>query len=321
MIVSVVIRTLNEERYLAELLAAISRQDGHQYQIETILVDSGSTDRTLAIAQEHGCTIKHIARAEFSFGRSLNLGCATARGDILVIISGHCVPSDSRWLAFLCDPIRDGLVQYTYGRQIGGPQSRFSECRIFEKYFPGQTRVPQVGFFCNNANSAIARSAWERYGFDEDVTGLEDMELAQRLYRDGGRIGYIAEACVYHHHAETWAQIRRRFEREAIALQKIMPQIHVGLFDTARYVLTSIWRDWQHARRQGRLSQAFWEVVCYRYSQYVGSFKGNHEHRKLSHAQKEQYFYPSTLIQDFRNAPEQDPNRSPVAHEGEQRAR
>src|SRR5690606_41754809 len=38
---------------------------------------------------------------------------------------------------------------------------------------------PQDGFFCNNANSAISREAWERYRFDESVTGLEDMELAR----------------------------------------------------------------------------------------------------------------------------------------------
>src|SRR3546814_633784 len=66
-------------------------------------------------------------------------------------------------------------------------------------------------------------SAWAQYRFDEEVTSLEDMELAQRLYRDRGRIGYVAEACVYHHHAESWPQVQRRFEREALALQRIMP--------------------------------------------------------------------------------------------------
>src|SRR3546814_17815353 len=106
-------------------------------------------------------------------------------------------------------------------------RSRYSECRFFAKYFPDQSSLPQEGFFCNNANSAIARSAWAQYRFDEEVTGLEDMELAQRLYRDRGRIGYVAEACVYHHHAASWPQVQRRFEREALALQRIMPQIHV----------------------------------------------------------------------------------------------
>src|SRR3546814_7343511 len=118
----------------------------------------------------------------------------------------------------LCQPISDGPVDYSYGKQIGGPESRYSECRIFAKYFPDQSSLPQEGFFCNNANSAIARSAWAQYRFDEEVTGLEDMELAQRLYRDRGRIGYVAEACVYHHHAESWP----RSEEHTSELQSLM---------------------------------------------------------------------------------------------------
>ena len=35
------------------------------------------------------------------------------------------------------------------------------------------------------------------------------------------------------------------------------------------------------------------EIVRYRVAQYVGSYKGNHEHRRLSHAEKDIYFYPA----------------------------
>src|SRR3546814_5131918 len=127
----------------------------------------------------------------------------------------------------LCQPISDGPVDYSYGKQIGGPESRYSECRIFATYFPDQSSLPQEGFFCNTANSAIARSAWAQYRFAEAVTGLEDLELAQRLYRDRGRLGYVAAACVYHQHADSCPPVQRRFEREALPQPRIMPQIHV----------------------------------------------------------------------------------------------
>ncbi len=292
MLVSIVIRTLNEARHLDDLLTSVTQQDLDGFNVETVLVDSGSTDETLAIAERHGCVITHIAREDFSFGRSLNLGCEAARGDILVMISGHCVPTDRLWLQSLCEPIRKGVIDYAYGKQIGGNGSHFSECRIFAKYFPDESAVPQDGFYCNNANSALSRAAWERYRFDEEVTGLEDMELAQRLHRDGGRIGYVAEACVYHYHAETWKQVRRRFEREALALQRIMPQVHVNEFDAARYIVSSVWRDWRTAMRSGVWRQKALEIVQYRFCQYTGSFRGNHRHRMLSRAQKEKYFYP-----------------------------
>ncbi|MBS0388236.1 MAG: glycosyltransferase [Proteobacteria bacterium] len=290
--VSVVIRTLNEARHLASLLQAIAEQDTEGLEVEVVLVDSGSTDGTLAIAERFGCHIQHIGREEFSFGRSLNIGCAAARGDILVFTSGHCVPADTRWLRHLCQPILEGKAQYSYGRQVGGPTSFFSETRIFGKYFPERSAVPQEGFYCNNANAALAHGSWVKYRFDEGLTGLEDMALAKRLVADGGRVAYVAEACVLHHHDETWPQVRRRFEREAIALQQIMPQVHVNLLDVLRYVVSSVWLDWRAAAKSGDMRSSAWHIVRYRWNQYIGVFMGNHEHRRLSHAQKDRYFFP-----------------------------
>lgn len=289
--VSVVIRTLNEARYLPALLAGIASQETGGLRSEVVLVDSGSTDGTLAIARSHGCNIHHIDRGAFSFGRSLNMGCEAAAGSILVITSGHCVPSDKRWLAELCKPIIDGVADYTYGRQLGGPATHVSELRIFAKYFPSTSQIPQAGFFCNNANAAISRASWERYGFDEVLTGLEDMELAQRLVRDGGKVAYVAEAMVHHHHQESWAQVRRRFEREALALQHIMPHIHVSISDTLRYMATSIYRDFRSVRGTEKLTRVV-DIMRYRWNQYLGGWLGNHEHRTLSHQEKEKYFFP-----------------------------
>lgn len=290
--VSIVIRTLNEARYLDELLTAIARQKCVDIHPEVVLVDSGSTDGTLEIAERHGCRIFHITREQFSFGRSLNMGCEAAEGEILVITSGHCVPVDEYWLQRLCQPIIDGVAQYTYGRQFGGAQNHFSECRIFAKYYPETSQIPQEGFFCNNANSALHRDAWSRQRFDEELTGLEDMELAQWLVRSGGKVAYVADAGVYHYHSETWPQVRRRFEREAIALQKIMPQLHVSVLDTARYIFSSVVKDWRAVKRQNVHQRSLGNIFLYRWNQYVGSWKGNHEHRRLSRAEKEKYFFP-----------------------------
>lgn len=291
--ISIVIRTLNEARHLDALLQGIASQQTGDLTREVIVVDSGSSDGTLDIAARHHCRIQHIAREAFSFGRSLNIGCEAASGDILVITSGHCVPAGPHWLQNLCQPILDGKAAYTYGRQLGGPDSHFSECRLFAKYYPERSANPQDGFFCNNANAAVQRSTWETYRFDEDLTGLEDMDFARRLLRDGGRLAYVAEAAVFHHHGETWPQVRRRFEREAIALQKIMPHVHVGLLDTLRYIATSVWKDWACARREKLPQGRTWDIVRFRWNQYLGSYNGNHELRKLSRAETEKYFYPT----------------------------
>ncbi|NDY93246.1 glycosyltransferase family 2 protein [Ideonella livida] len=318
--ISLVIRTLNESTYLPALLQGVQRQRlPAGWTVECVLVDSGSTDGTVQIAQRFGCRIHTIRREEFSFGRSLNLGCEAAAGDILVFVSGHCVPTDEHWLARLCEPIATSRADYTYGRQIGGPTSRYSETRIFAKYFPGRSSVPQQGYYCNNANSALARSTWSLYRFNEELTGLEDMELARRLVEDGGLVGYVAEACVHHHHQESWAQVRRRFEREAIALRRIMPQVHVGLWDTVRYIASSVWLDLRRARREGQALRQLPGIVRYRWEQYLGAWRGHHQHRKLSRQEKEHYFFPDLVItKDLSHDEIQE--RRLAAHEGQQRA-
>ncbi|MCG8430058.1 MAG: MBL fold metallo-hydrolase, partial [Candidatus Omnitrophica bacterium] len=73
--ISIVIRTLNESRHLEALLQSIAEQRLDGLSHEVIIVDSGSTDRTLEIAERNGCRIVHIERAVFSYGRSLNMGC------------------------------------------------------------------------------------------------------------------------------------------------------------------------------------------------------------------------------------------------------
>lgn len=290
---SIVVRTLNESKHLPDLFEAIGRQDTPGLEVEVVVVDSGSTDGTLEIAERYGARIVHIRKEDFSFGRSLNVGCRAASGAYLVFISGHCIPVDEHWLFELVAPLsEESGIAYSYGRQVGAEDSRFSECRIFEKYFPDQSAIPQEGFFVNNANSALLRSVWETHPFDEELTGLEDMALAKRLQYDGYKIAYVAEAPVYHIHEESWRQVRWRYEREAIALQRIMPEVHVGFRDFVRYFTGAVFLDLGVAVQERKIFDSAAEILRFRMMQFWGSYRGNHEHRKLSRRMKEKYFYP-----------------------------
>ena len=62
MLVSVVIRTLNEATYLDELLRVIGSQIKGDFDVEAVIIDSGSTDETLSIAESHGCIITFITK-------------------------------------------------------------------------------------------------------------------------------------------------------------------------------------------------------------------------------------------------------------------
>ena len=290
--VSIVIRTYNEQRHLGELLQGIAEQQQDGFEIETVMVDSGSTDDTLKIAQRFGVRVVPIKKDEFSFGRSLNIGCAAAAGDVLVFVSGHCIPAGPRWVADLIEPLGKGNVAYSYGGQMGNDESHFSEKQIFGKYFPGTSKVPQEGFYCNNANAAMLKRVWIEHRFDEELTGLEDMHLAKRLVAQGYKVAYAAAGAVYHLHDESWAQVRRRFEREAIALQHIMPEVHLSRADVLRYFFSAVFLDVGAALQQRCLRENFKHILLYRFMQFTGSFRGNHFHRQMSRELKESYFYP-----------------------------
>ena len=116
--------------------------------------------------------------------------------------------------------------------------------------------------------------------------------MAKAIVARGGAIGYVAEAPVYHLHDESWRTIRNRFEREAIALQGIMPQVHVTFGDFARYVTSAVLLDFGAALQEGRLLAEAFPIVAFRTMQFWGSYRGNNEHRRLSQAMKDRYFYP-----------------------------
>ena len=156
---SIVIRALNEAEHLPELFTGIGKQTLQPDQI--VLVDSGSTDDTVPIAEAHGADIVHIEPAEFSFGRSLNRGCAASTGDLLVFVSAHVYPLDDHWLEHLVEPFDSDEVVLSYGRQTGDERSKFSELQLMRQWYPDTSDPDQSTPFCNNANCAVRRSEWE----------------------------------------------------------------------------------------------------------------------------------------------------------------
>jgi rhamnosyltransferase len=290
--ISVIIRTLNEQKYLPELLSTIKKQKLNGLNIEVVIVDSGSKDKTLEIAKKFNCRITHIKQSDFTFGRSLNDGCDFAKGEYLVFISGHCIPTSSEWLMNLIQPLIDNKAVYSYGKQVARDTTKFSEKQIFRKFYPDDNKIPQKGYFCNNANAALSKSKVVVRPFNEDLTGLEDMFLAKSLVEDGHKIAYVADAPVYHIHDESWRQVRIRYEREAIALQKIMPNVHFKFFDFVSYTLQSIYLDCTIAIKEKLLFNKVKEIVFFRVMQYWGTYQGNQEIRKISDEMKRKYFYP-----------------------------
>lgn len=270
--VSIVIRSFNEERHIGRLLTGIVRQTAPTPEI--VLVDSGSTDATVAIASQFPVQIVTIAPAEFTFGRSLNRGIAATRGDVVILASAHVYPRFDDWIARMTEPFADPRVALVYGKQRGNEQTKFSEHQIFRTWFPDDSNPDQATPFCNNANAAIRRTEWVEVPYDEQLTGLEDIDWGRRVLARGQRIAYVAEAEVAHVHEETPSRIYNRYRREAIALKKIFPEEQFGLRDLARLWTQNIATDVKGALREASPIRTIADVVMFRTMQFWGTYRG-----------------------------------------------
>jgi len=286
---SIVVRAYNEERHLPRLLEGIARQTVED--AEVILVDSGSTDATVSIAEAFGARIVRIRPEEFTFGRSLNFGVRAATRELVVVASAHVYPVYPDWLEALLRPFEDDKVALAYGKQRGPETAKFSERQIYLQWFPDQDMPRQPTAFCNNANAAIRRSLWERNPYDESLTGLEDLAWAKWAKEQGYEIAYTAEAEIVHVHNETPRGVFNRYRREAMAFKRIHPESHFNLYDFIRLTLMNIVSDIYHAGRERVLTKNLASILWFRFMQFHGTRAGYRESGMVTPQLRETFYY------------------------------
>jgi glycosyltransferase involved in cell wall biosynthesis len=286
---SIVIRAYNEEKHIGRLLAGILAQTVREAEI--ILVDSGSTDATAAVASRYPVRVVSIAPEEFTFGRSLNRGCAQARGEFIVVASAHVYPLYPDWLEQLLKPFEDPAVSLTFGKQRGNATTKFSEHQILASWFPEASGMLDHAF-CNNANAAIRRRLWQWRPYNEEIPALEDVEWATWAMDQGHTIAYSAEAEVIHVHDESPRAVFNRYRREAMALKRIRPQEHFGLADLLRLYPSNVLSDAWHALHERVLRRKIAEILWFRWMQLWGTYRGFAESGPLSSELKQAFYYP-----------------------------
>jgi glycosyltransferase involved in cell wall biosynthesis len=291
--VSVIVRCFNEERMIARLLSGIAAQTTPPKQI--VIVDSGSTDRTLDIARRFPVDVQTIQPSEFSFGRSLNRGIAAATGDIVVIASAHVYPVYDTWLQHLTTPFSDPSVALAYGRQVGGPTTPYSESQILATWFPSESHARQTHAFANNANAAIRRTVWQSTPYDESLTGLEDLDWASKALAAGLGISYVAEAQVVHLHDERFSQTLNRYRREAIAHRRIFKDPRMSRLEAARLLVANVASDYLHAARDRKLFSNLVSIPRFRTAQFVGTYEGFSQRGEVPTELRRRFYYPRAI--------------------------
>jgi GT2 family glycosyltransferase len=197
--ISVVMPVYNAERLLAECLAALRANRGVDYEV--LVVDDGSTDRSRAIAEAHGCRVI-ASGGRLGPAGARNRGAEQASGDIVFFVDSDVIVRPdtlSRLAQAFADASLDGVIA------VQAPAMRFRNvCSRYKNlwmYYTYARRVGQnVPLFYTTAAAIRRRAFLEAGGFDLNYTNpnIEDTDFGQKLARLGYRIRVLADLEVEH---------------------------------------------------------------------------------------------------------------------------
>jgi rhamnosyltransferase len=247
--VCVIMRTKNSDWVVDRALSALFSQTYADFEL--IVVDSGSTDRTLEIVQQYPCRLIEIEPADYFPGAVLNSAIEQTNGDIVVFQNSDTVPLSQHALSHLVAAFDDPDVQAAFGRQIPRPEAEDWVRRDYDSSFPANQPAPPW-LTLSLPFAAMRRDAWESHSFYEDAWASEDTEWGHWAEQNGLVIRYVPEATVMHSHNYTFKQIygRRFVEGEADSFIYHGGDSWVQMI---RRTLSSTARDMQYQVARGKV--------------------------------------------------------------------
>lgn len=234
--VSVVIPTFDGERYLAEVLDAIEAQRGAG-AVETLVIDSGSTDATLALVRARPAVRLHeIPNAEFGHGRTRNLGARLANGRVVAFLTQDATPAGPDWLSELIAPLAEPGVVGVFGRQLprshAFPLQKYDIERAFDAQGPGDrvtvrtlpagagaAELDRLSFY-SDVNAAASRAFLTEVLPYRDVPYSEDLAFARDALTAGHSIAYAPAGAVLHSNDATVREYRSRMFDETLGQRR-----------------------------------------------------------------------------------------------------
>lgn len=221
-LISFVIRTKNEEKLIAKVLKSLYHQT--YKNIEVIIVDSGSTDKTLTIIKNFPVRLIQIKPKEYNSSYALNLGISKTKGEYIGIVSGHSVPISHKWLANGLSFFKDQKIAGISGNYIENPIGYHSEFlgRLLLK--TQRNKKEEFNPWLSNTNSLLRKKCWEEYPFDEKLSGCEDYDWACEMLVRGYNVVKIPSFSVFHSHPylgrPSWRKSQPRWDKTCALIDK-----------------------------------------------------------------------------------------------------
>ncbi len=224
--ISVVVPVRNEARFVLRTLGQLMAQDYDPQRVEIIVVDGESTDGTdvlvdrFAAAHENVCWLSNPRRLSSA---ARNIGVRHARGDVVVVVDGHCQLDDDRFLQKLAEAFAHEDVDC-----VGRPQPQdvagagaFARAVAAAResrlgHHPSSFIYASQPQFAPAVSIAVAyrRRVFETVGyFDERFDACEDLEFNHRVDRAGLRCYFTPEVAVRYHPRNSLGGLFRQLAR------------------------------------------------------------------------------------------------------------
>jgi O-antigen biosynthesis protein len=261
--VSVVIPVKDGERYLEELLDALAREGVE----ETLVIDSGSRDRSREIVRSAGVELLEIAPREFGHGRTRNLGAERTSGELICFLTQDATPCPG-WLEAYREAFTlDEHVGAAYGPHLPRADTSPMIARELTEFFAGFTpdgrpvvQRPGTPSFLSNVNACYVRACWEEIRFRE-VAYSEDQAFGADLLEAGWSKVYHPDAAVLHAHDYGTIEFMRRYFDEYRGLHEATGHVEpFGIPGSARYVRREVVADrrWMDEHGVNGVARARW---------------------------------------------------------------
>jgi rSAM/selenodomain-associated transferase 2/rSAM/selenodomain-associated transferase 1 len=171
-LVSVIIPTLNEEQHLAQTISPLLENRN----VEIIVVDAGSQDKTIEIAKELGA---RVIQSQPGRGRQLNAGSAQARGEVLLFLHADSL-LPANYFSEIWSILFQGEIAGAFNLKIDSelPGIRWIEWGANIRSRHRQLPYGDQGLFLR------AEDFYQMRGF-KNWTLMEDYEFCCRLKRRG----------------------------------------------------------------------------------------------------------------------------------------
>lgn len=186
------------------------------------VVDSGSKDESVIIAEKYGFNVSHVKSSDFNHGGTRNYLVDLHKNDydVVIFLTQDAIPEPGFYEEML-NIFSDPRISCAYGRQLphhdANPISKHARYFNYpqQNYVASKSDIPRLGLktaFTSNSFAAYRISTFiELKGFPDNTILSEDMYFAAKSIMAGYRVAYVSDAMVRHSHNYTTLEEFKRY--------------------------------------------------------------------------------------------------------------